>query len=40
MTPFEVEERRSISALNRDVVDRVAGAVQELGRLWASRCCC
>lgn len=31
MTPFEVEERRSISALNRDVVDRVAGAVQELG---------
>lgn len=31
LTPFEVEERRSISALNRDVVDRVAGAVQELG---------
>lgn len=31
MTPFEVEERRSISALNRDVVERVAGAVQELG---------
>lgn len=31
MTPFEVEEKRSISALNRDVVERVAGAVQELG---------
>lgn len=31
MTPFEVEEKQSISALNRDVVERVAGAVQELG---------
>jgi len=31
MTPFEVDERRSIGALNRDVVERVAGAVQELG---------